>query len=180
MKKIKKTPRISEPPHQRRRPIAPELRESHKQQKQRPVMAELYHRAELQLRKQRGNSRAKTGKTETDTLRLRHELEVHQIELEMQNNELKESRDKMERLLEKFEDFYDFAPVGYFSVTESGMILEVNLTGAALLGVGRSRLINQRLPAFVGTAGRPAIRLAIDHPHVDLRYRVGEVEVKRN
>jgi PAS domain S-box-containing protein len=142
-------------------------------------MAELYHRAELQLRKQRGNSRAKTGKTETDTLRLRHELEVHQIELEMQNNELKESRDKMERLLEKFEDFYDFAPVGYFSVTESGMILEVNLTGAALLGVGRSRLINQRLPAFVGTAGRPAILAFLERVFAGAGKQVCEATIVR-
>ena len=153
---MKTKPRL--PKHNPKRPrhIAPELRELNGEKKQRPMMAELYRRAENQLRNQRRNSRDRIVKVETDTKRLQHELEVHQIELEMQNEELKESRNKMERLLEKYEDFYDFAPVGYFSVTESGVIQEVNLTGAALLGVGRSRLIHQRLPFFVSSSDRPA------------------------
>jgi PAS domain S-box-containing protein len=137
--------------------ITPELRELNREKKQRPMMAELYRRAEIQLRKQRRNHQSKVKEADTDSQRLWHELEVHQIELEMQNNELKESRDKMERLMEKYEDFYDFAPVGYFSIAELGVIQEVNLTGAALLGVGRARLINRSLSSFVGTADRPAV-----------------------
>ena len=82
-------------------------------------------------------------------------MQVHQIELEMQNAELQEARDRMEALLEKYTDLYDFAPVGYFSLDEQGRILEVNLTGAALLGVERSRLINRRLPRFVAPTSRP-------------------------
>ena len=153
---MKTKPRL--PKHNPKRPrhIAPELRELNGEKKQRPMMAELYRRAENQLRNQRRNSRDRIVKVETDTKRLQHELEVHQIELEMQNEELKESRNKMERLLEKYEDFYDFAPVGYFSVSELGVIQEVNLTGAALLGVGRSRLIHQRLPFFVSPSDRTA------------------------
>ena len=73
----------------------------------------------------------------------------------MQNAELQEARDRMEALLEKYTDLYDFAPVGYFSLDEQGRILEVNLTGAALLGVERSRLINRRLQHFVAPASRP-------------------------
>ena len=73
----------------------------------------------------------------------------------MQNAELQEARDRMEALLEKYTDLYDFAPVGYFSLDEQGLILEVNLTGAALLGVERSRLINRRLPRFVAPASQP-------------------------
>ena len=58
-------------------------------------------------------------------------------------------------MLEKYTDLYDFAPVGYFSIDEQGLILDVNLTGAALLGVERSRLINRRLPRFVAPTSRP-------------------------
>jgi len=82
-------------------------------------------------------------------------LEVHQIELEMQNAELQKARDDLEAALEKYTDLYDFAPVGYFSIDESDVILETNLTGAALLGVARSRLINRRLLLFIAPTSRP-------------------------
>jgi len=91
-----------------------------------------------------------------DTRRLLHELQVHQVELEMQNAELQESRDRAESLLEKFTDLYDFAPVGYLSLDQQGRILEVNLTGSALLGVERSRLVNRSLSRFVILPGRTA------------------------
>jgi len=115
--------------------------------------AELRRRAEARLRKQQGSTALP--RTEADTQRLLHELQVHQVELEMQNAELQEARDQMEALLEKYTDLYDFAPVGYFSMDEQGLILEVNLTGAALLGVERSRLINRRLQRFVASMSRP-------------------------
>jgi PAS domain S-box-containing protein len=88
-------------------------------------------------------------RTEADTKRLLHELQVHQLELEMQNSELREARDEAETQLGRYTDLYDFAPVGYYTIDEQGLILEVNLTGAALLGVERSRLINRRLLGFV-------------------------------
>src|SRR5678816_3929924 len=112
------------------------------------MMTELYRRAEARLRKQRKNRKGKgeVPKSESDPQRLLHELQVHQVELEMQNTELQDARDRMETLVEKYTDLYDFAPVGYFSLDEQGRILEVNLTGAALLGAERSRLINRRLP----------------------------------
>lgn len=72
----------------------------------------------------------------------------------MQNTELKEARNIAEALLEKFTDLYDFAPVGYFSLDEKGRILAVNLTGASLLGVERSRLLRQRLSSFVAPETR--------------------------
>ena len=84
-----------------------------------------------------------------------HELEVHRVELEMQNAELQKARDDLEAALEKYTDLYDFAPVGYFSIDESDVILETNLTSAALLGVERSRLISRRLLLFVSPASRP-------------------------
>src|SRR6266850_4590766 len=120
--------------------------------------AKLRRHAEARLRNQRQAHRRKVGaqKSEADTARVLQELEVHQIELEMQNSELGEARDKMEVLLEKYTDLYDFAPVGYFSLDEQGRILEVNLTGANLLGVERRQLLHRRLPRFVVPANQPA------------------------
>ena len=117
-----------------------------------PLMAELYRQAKAQLRRQQP-APAPT-KPEPDAYRLFHELQVHQVELELQNTELQEARDRAEGLLEKYTDLYDFAPVGYFSLDQSGAILEVNLTGAALLGVARAGLINRRLPLMVVPKGR--------------------------
>ena len=93
-------------------------------------------------------------KSAADTQRLLHELQVHQVELEMQNAELHECRDRTDVLLGKYTDLYDFAPVGFFSLDVQGRILEVNLTGAALLGVERSRLIGRSLPRFVTLSSR--------------------------
>jgi PAS domain S-box-containing protein len=67
----------------------------------------------------------------------------------MQNAELQEARDEAETQLVRYTDLYDFAPVGYYTVDEQGLIQEVNLTGAALLGVERSHLIKRRLLSFV-------------------------------
>ncbi|MBN2684211.1 MAG: PAS domain S-box protein [Pontiellaceae bacterium] len=97
-----------------------------------------------------------------DTQRLLHELQVHQIELEMQNDELQTARDKMELLLEKYTDLYDFAPVGYFSLDARGRIMESNLKGALLLGVNRSELIEQNLPSFITEECRPVFLSFLD------------------
>src|ERR1035438_1533062 len=107
--------------------------------------AELRRRAEGRL------------KAEAEARRLLHELQVHQLELEMQNAELHEARNRVETLLETYTDLYDFAPVGYFSLDEEGLILEVNLTGAALLGIERFRLINRRLQGFVDPPSRAVL-----------------------
>ena len=122
-----------------------------------PVDAtELRRRAELQLKARRKHSTP--SRTEADTLRINHELEVHQIELEMQNAELHEARNRVEIVMENYTDLYDFAPVGYFSVDDQGLILEANLTGAALLGIERSRLLKRRLQGFVDPPSRPAFQ----------------------
>lgn len=116
-------------------------------------MGELHRNAEALLRKQK--STARNPRSTADIQRLLHELQVHQVELEMQNSELQEARNRMEALLEKYTDLYDFAPVGYLSLDEQGQILEVNMTGATLLGTERSSLIKRRLQSFVAPASRP-------------------------
>jgi PAS domain S-box-containing protein len=134
-----------------------ELQEFVAQGEARPIMTDLYRRAKARLRERQRKQQSKPGVPKPDAApqRLLHELQVHQVELEMQNTELQEARDRLEILLEKYTDLYDFAPVGYFSLGEQGRILEVNLTGAALLGVERSRLINQPLTRFVTSPSRP-------------------------
>jgi signal transduction histidine kinase/CheY-like chemotaxis protein len=115
-----------------------------------PDAAERRRRAEARLGdQQKAEAPAGTPKSETDSQRLLHELEVHQIELEMQNEELSEAREKMEALLEKYTDLYDFAPVGYFTLDSQGGILEANLAGASLLELPRSALIKQPFRAFL-------------------------------
>jgi PAS domain S-box-containing protein len=114
--------------------------------------AELRRRAEARL-----SERKIVKQPDFSTQRLFHELEVHRIELEMQNAELQKTRDELEVSLEKITDLYDFAPVGYFSIDESGVVLDANLKSAALLGVERSRLINRSLLLFVDQKSRPIL-----------------------
>jgi len=78
-----------------------------------------------------------------------HELQVHQIELEMQNEELRRAQLASEESRSKYIDLYDFSPVGYFTFTPKALIAEVNLTGSALLGAQRQKLINGRFRRFV-------------------------------
>jgi PAS domain S-box-containing protein len=81
--------------------------------------------------------------------RLVHELRVHQIELEMQNEELQRTRAQAEELLAQYTDLYDFAPVGYLTLSEQGLILKANLSAATLLGSARGALINRPISRFI-------------------------------
>lgn len=90
---------------------------------------------------------------------LLHELRVHQVELEMQNEELRNAQLALEESRDHYIDFYDFAPVGYLTLTETGLISEINLTGAALLGRERKQLLGQRLAHFVVPADGDRMRL---------------------
>ncbi|HUX64734.1 PAS domain-containing protein [Sulfuricella sp.] len=72
---------------------------------------------------------------------LLHELQIHQIELEMQNREMREAQQRLEEARDRYADLYDFAPMGYLTLEETGRILEINLTGAAMLGDERANII---------------------------------------
>ena len=78
-----------------------------------------------------------------------HELQVHQIELEMQNEELRRAHRAIEDSRDRFLDLYEFAPVGYLTLTGQGLISEVNLAGARLLGEERKKMLQRRFARFV-------------------------------
>jgi PAS domain S-box-containing protein len=78
-----------------------------------------------------------------------YELQVHQIELEMQAEELRNLNIALEESRDKYLDLYDFAPVGYFTLNDKALISEANLTGATLLGLERGRLLKERFSKFV-------------------------------
>ncbi|NQV01525.1 MAG: PAS domain S-box protein [Bacteroidia bacterium] len=81
--------------------------------------------------------------------KLVHEMHTHQVELEMQNEELRLSQAKLNEEHEKYQALYDFAPIGYFTLDEEGLIEEVNLTGTRLLGVERRNLQKKPFPNFI-------------------------------
>lgn len=108
-------------------------------------------RAEAEARLKNRLSKIPLQEDGTDIHRLVYELHVHQIELEMQNDELRRARVELEESLNRYVDFYDFSPVGYITLNDNGTISEVNLTGAALLGVERKNLLHRRFDHFVST-----------------------------
>ena len=108
---------------------------------------ELRRQAEERLQQSKEKVAAPSSPEELQ--RLIQELEVHQIELEMQNEELQQARSELERSLAQYTDLYDFAPVGYFTLDQSGVILNVNLTGTRMVRMARSKVLNQRFDRFI-------------------------------
>ena len=90
------------------------------------------------------------GLSEVEILKLIHEIEVHQIELELQNEELKVAKDRaIELASEKYAELYDFAPSGYFTLSKDGEIIDLNIEASKMLGKERAGLIKSRLGFFV-------------------------------
>ncbi len=107
-----------------------------------------------------------------DSHKLVHELRVHQIELEMQNDELRCAQEELAASRERYFELYDLAPVGYFTVSENGLITETNLKGASLLGADRKELFKKPLACFVFPAD-----LDIYHKHVKSLFEGGSQQV---
>jgi PAS domain S-box-containing protein len=92
---------------------------------------------------------------EQETLEILHELDVHQVELEMQNEELNRARSVAQTVAQKYAELYDFAPSSYFTLSKEGKIIELNLSSAEMLGKERSNLINNQLGFFISDETKP-------------------------
>jgi PAS domain S-box-containing protein len=117
-------------------------------------LAHLRGRAETQLR---ARPATVPGVPAVDLQWLQHELDIHRIELTLQVEELQRAQAETEASLARYTDLFDFAPVGYFNLTEDGTIRLVNPQGAQLIGTERSRLIGRRMGLFVAVADRPVL-----------------------
>jgi len=84
-----------------------------------------------------------------DIRELIFELHIHQVELEIQNEELRKAQLELEETRNRYQDLFDFAPVGYFAIDEKGLIRKVNLAGAGLLGAERGNLIKTKFSGFI-------------------------------
>ena len=113
--------------------------------------AELRKNAEKKLKKKPADRQKLQVRNPSEVI---HELEVHQIELEMQNEELRRTQVQLEESRSRYSDLYDFAPIGYFVFDSNGLILEVNLSGATLLGVERSYLVKKPFSSYISRDDR--------------------------
>ena len=122
-----------------------------------PASASLRRTAEENLKKKQKNLSAdKLDLTNAnDSLKLIHELEVHQIELELQNEELIKAKTIEKKATEKYRELYDFAPSGYFTLSGDGKIIDLNLYGSQMIGKDRAYLKNKRLGVFISDATKP-------------------------
>jgi hypothetical protein len=114
----------------------------------------LRKKAEEQLKKEQKESTKVV--LEADVKKLMHELQVHQIELEMQNEELREAYATAETALKKYTLLYDFAPMGYFTLNSEGSICDLNFTGAEILDDRRFSLLNSNFKLFISEDSLPA------------------------
>jgi len=115
-----------------------------------------------------------------DTLRLIHELEVHRIELEMQNEELRQAKAELESTLSQYAELYAFASAGYFTLTRDGTIRRANLTGAKLMGTGLSELIRRRFALFVSPESRITFSTFLDEVFTSGSKKICEVAVQKD
>ncbi|MEI6767207.1 MAG: ATP-binding protein [Bacteroidota bacterium] len=120
----------------------------------------LRHKAEEKQKAQQ--PKVKNIFSEADNIKLIHELEVHQIELEMQHEELEVAKANAEITAAKYTTLYNFAPSGYISLSKEGTVLQLNLRAATILGKERIHLIDRRLGQFISLETRPAFNAFIN------------------
>jgi PAS domain S-box-containing protein len=101
---------------------------------------------------------ASSPSTASDALVLLHELQVHQVEVDIQDEELRRSRAELETSLNRQVQLYDYAPVGYFTIDSNAVLRELNQTGAALLGLERDFLRGRSLESFLTVESASTLR----------------------
>jgi PAS domain-containing protein len=115
--------------------------------------------------------------TAADALALLHELQVHQVELELQAEELRNARLELEAALARQHQLYDFAPVGCFAVDRQMVMHELNVTGATLLGQERNALLGRKLDAFLVPHSARALGTMIGRLESGSRGEAGALEL---
>jgi diguanylate cyclase (GGDEF)-like protein/PAS domain S-box-containing protein len=108
-------------------------------------------RAEAEARLARATASEPAAQLEEALLQ---ELRLHQIELEMQNEELRQAQVALEASHDRYVDLYEFAPIGYLTLTAKALIAEINLTGAKLLGMERKQLIDRHFARYVAESDK--------------------------
>ncbi|MGA9236630.1 MAG: PAS domain-containing protein, partial [Desulfobacterales bacterium] len=111
--------------------------------------SELRRLAERQMKTTPADSDEIAGMSTKDMAKMIHELRVHQIELKMQNEELRRIQEELEEARDRYSHLYDFAPVGYLTVNEKGMVERANLTFATLMGMERSAVVGKPFSRFI-------------------------------
>lgn len=133
-------------------------------------------RAEKLLRTSRANV---SGMPPEDIHALVHELQVHQIELELQNEELRNAQHELAISLDRYSDLYQFSPVGYLSIDADGKTFEANLTAANVLGVERHELIGRKLSDFVARESQDKLYLHLQSVRTDAGRASCELSMTR-
>ena len=130
--------------------------------KQEMILKNTHKKSEAEILRQKAESLLKkktptkvSSLSEAETLKLIYELQVHQIELEMQNDELMLAKFAAQDAIE----LYDFAPTGYFTLSKEGEIIELNHSGAEMLDKERQRCKNSRFSFFISADNKPIFNL---------------------
>jgi signal transduction histidine kinase len=114
-----------------------------------------------------GDARQKS--TDDHVRRLLHELQVHAEEITAQNDELRRTQSELEQARSRYADLYDFAPIGFITLSRSGLVADVNIAGAALLGFDRNFAEGLPIASAVHAAHRRRLRVFLagcwQHPH---------------
>jgi PAS domain S-box-containing protein len=138
-----------------------------------PALRELRQRAERQASEEGPGSE---GLSPVEAARLVHELRVHQIELEMQNDELRQTQARLEESRGQYANLYDFAPMGYLTLDGPGRVIEANLTAASLLGIERGRLLGRYFWLLLAEEDRKAFNRMLTNAQ-NLPKRRGEFRI---
>ncbi len=138
---------------------------------------ELRFAAETRLKRAESEAEPAHDDLDIHTSRYVYELQVHQIELQMQNEELRHARGEVNAALARFKSLFDDAPVGYMTLDRLGTMREVNLTAARLLGLDRSWLVHRRFALFLDLADRTMFADLLDQVFAGTPNLTGDVSL---
>jgi PAS domain S-box-containing protein len=111
--------------------------------------------------------------------RLEQQLDIHRVELELQNEELRTARIELEQGLERYTQLFDFAPIGYCTLDVDGGVLQINHTAAALMDEARSQIKGKKFVSFLSLRDRARFRMLMNRTITKDEPRIGEVELFR-